>query len=71
MKQFRKVLVVVDASESLDASNALRRGMKLANDTGASLHVVDVIPDVANSLRSWMPANGDAVEVAPAVLRIV
>lgn len=64
MKRFRKVLVVVDTSEPLDHSNSLRRALKLAADTGAAIHVVDVIPEVSNSLRSWTPSDGDAVELA-------
>lgn len=57
-------MAVVDTSEPLDQSNSLRRALKLAGETGASIHVVDVIPELSSSLRSWNPPDGDAVELA-------
>lgn len=49
MKQFQKILVVVDSSQA--EQTALQRAMKLADQTPATLHLVDLVKDVSLTVR--------------------
>jgi universal stress protein E len=49
MKEFQKILVVVDSSQSEQI--ALKRALELADQTGAKLHLVDLVKDVSLTFR--------------------
>ncbi len=49
MGLFNRILVIVDASQP--ESHELQRAMKLASQTGAQLHLVDVVKDVSFTVR--------------------
>ncbi len=49
MNTFKKILVVVDSS--LDRHPELERAMKLADQTQASIYIVDVVKDLSFTVR--------------------
>lgn len=68
MDRFRKILVSVDASIPDETPHSLLRAIRLANDTGAELRVVDVLSVVPSYVRELFHGESAAEDLMVAEL---